>query len=104
MKIKVMVNENDDTILTRHPLYEVKHAKAVCDEVKEKNLDNVTVHTVSTDAVGTYDDYGKKLGIDVELYLNGNISTLSEVFKSFNKSFDYLKDIMNDRYEQERNH
>ena len=94
MKIKVMLNENDDTILARHPLYEVKHAKAVCDEVKEKNLDNVTIHTVSTDAVGTYDNYGKKLGIDVELYLNEKISTLDEVFDSFNKSFEYLNQIM----------
>lgn len=95
MKVIIKVNEKDTAMLTRHPLYEVIKAKKVCDELASSISDeDVIIHTVSTDAVQVYEEYGKLiLGLNIEYYLNEEVSTITDVFKSFNKSFDWVRKI-----------
>lgn len=93
--ILVKIPENDISIATKLPIYEVKKAKKICDEVASGVFkDVVVVHTVSTDAVGTYWNYGKEiLGLDVKLSLNDKVIDIEKAFEFFNDSYELLDSL-----------
>lgn len=83
-------------IPTYHPLNEAKRAKNKCDKLSISSDDNwqLTVYTVSTDAVAVYEHYGKvTLGLDVHFYLNDEETDIEGIFESFNQSIEYIGEI-----------
>ena len=91
MKIIVRITESDYSTLTMHPLYECIKAKNLCDNIiKGDYSQDVIIDTVSAEAVTVYEYYGKKKGINVELYLNGSRCDVESVFASFNKCYDII--------------
>jgi len=93
-KIIVNVEDNGMPVPTLHPYMEAKLAASRCRVALNEEGEDITVKTVSTDAVGVYEQYGKEcLGLDVKYFLNGKESTCEEIFESFNRSFVFLDGI-----------
>jgi hypothetical protein len=75
--------------------YEViYHDRKWSDEIAKTGGEH-TLNTVSTDATDIYYHYGKKLGIDIHIYLDGKEITFPKLFTSYNKSIDYCDFIVN---------
>ena len=93
MKITIHSGESVENKCKRqlHPLTEVKEAMKILDETKT----DVKVYSNSTDFTSAIYYYGKNLGFDVEIMLNGVSlgDNLDELFKDFNKSLSLLDAI-----------
>ena len=93
--LNVYVSTDSKTkVETFHPYVEAKLAKKKCDEIFKVGGEHNVV-TVSTDATSVYYDYGKKIGIKVNLFLNNKKVTIAKMFKSYNKALDYYYKLFN---------
>lgn len=86
--------ENPYEIFQFHPLYEVEYANRIIKEFNIRKQENLIFYSNSPDFVSAIFYLAEKNNISCELYLDKKLSSLEDIFDSFNKSYDLLDKLL----------
>lgn len=78
-----------------HPIAQFKKAKNDIKILLENDNVNKNVTSNSPDYVSALYYLAEKYGITCEIYLNGKLSTIDDVFTDFNRFYDLLDEELN---------
>jgi hypothetical protein len=90
-KIKVYSGETIKNQVERHPIEYFNESKQIIENII-KSTEDITyeIETNSPDYVSALYYLSEKTDIKCELYLNGVLSTLDDIFGDFNRFYDLL--------------
>lgn len=83
-------NQAKGYIYEFHPVFQFERARKIIREFNDINQERLIYSSNSPDFVSSLYYMAEQKNIPIELYLNGELSTLEDVFGDWNRSYDLL--------------
>ena len=83
-------NIHNPRIFEFHPVYYFEYAKRIIGEYNDRTQDKLIFYSNSSDFVSSLYYMAEKYKIPCEIYLDGKLSTLEDVFEDWNRFYNLL--------------
>ena len=83
-------NIHNPRIFVFHPVYYFEYAKRIIGEYNDRTQDKLIFYSNSSDFVSSLYYMAEKYKIPCEIYLDGKLSTLEDVFEDWNRFYNLL--------------